>query len=234
MYQGVFHVRCRKWAYREHQVVAVVLPTISRHDRFPDPFSNLNFQKQLATFSRLDVRLGTNEKTMSPCSCPFHVFNKPSQVSKHSSTMVLAEAAEREQICFIFYLTGILFFFFVVFHTTMREMMMFYSFFISTYTTSVFCMYLHGYVDRICNTTYPDASKLFRKLFGSVLFRQVTSFILLLPTLQQPLRQPLVWEGGGSVFWSDAQMVPCIVFPLGIFSDDKNIPLCPKNRISVK
>lgn len=102
-YRGLLHVRCRKRAYREHQVVAVVLPTALGHGHFPDPFSNLNFQKQLATFSRLDVHFGTFGKTTSPCLCPVHVLNKPSQVSKHSGTMVLAEAAKREQICFIFF-----------------------------------------------------------------------------------------------------------------------------------
>lgn len=103
-YRGLFHVRCSKWVYREHQVVAVVLPTVSRDGHFPDLFRNLHFQKQLATFSHLEnVCLRTNEKSMSPCSCPVHVLNKPFQVSKHSSTMVLADAAERAQICFIYF-----------------------------------------------------------------------------------------------------------------------------------
>lgn len=69
MYRGLLHVRCRKRAYREHQVVAVVLPTALGHGHFPDPFSNLNFQKQLATFSFWNL-WKNHVPLFMPCSCP--------------------------------------------------------------------------------------------------------------------------------------------------------------------
>lgn len=99
-----------------------------------------------------------------------------------------------------FYLTGILFFvFFAHYHERVCAVWCF-THFSNPHTPQVF---LHV-SECLCwqNLQYYISwcIKVVSQTVWLCSFRQVTSFIVLLPTLRQPLRQPVVWEGGGSVF----------------------------------